>query len=82
MWRHSTGDVSSVVYSEYEISYEQSVTVEIHISLLDIICDPPVPKHTEDNKFSYQYISAAVMREKDLKPDTFGNEKITDSKFA
>ncbi|MFQ6076290.1 MAG: MmgE/PrpD family protein [Candidatus Bathyarchaeia archaeon] len=78
---HRYIDALDTLLKEQNIPYDKIEKVETQLGPLDKIVDRPDPKHPEDSKFSIQQTLAAIMLERDIRLDTFSEEKIENPRF-
>ena len=64
------------------LSYEQIEEVEVHISRVDRVLNRPEPKTLGDLQFSFQYLLAAAMIDRDVNLSHFSDQKVSDTKLA
>ena len=70
------------VMNENNLSYEQIEEVEVQISRVDRVLNRPDPKTLGDLQFSFQYILAAAMIDRDVNLGHFTDEKVSDAKLG
>lgn len=79
---HRHIDMMREILGEKKVSCEEIDKVEIHVGPVDYTCDRPEPKDTEDARFSFQHIMAALMLERDIDSRHFAREKMMDHSFV
>lgn len=78
---HRHIDMMLDILAEQNISDENIEGVEIDVGPVDYTCHRPRPKDTEDARFSFQHIMAALMLDGDIDSHHFTPEKLSDSRF-
>jgi 2-methylcitrate dehydratase PrpD len=78
---HRHVDMMLDTLTEHKISYDEIDNVEIHVGPVDYTCNRPRPKDTEDARFSFHHIMAALMLDGDVDSDHFSNERLNDPRF-
>ena len=78
---HRHIDMMLDILAEHKISYEDIERVEIDVGPVDYTCNRPQPKDTEDARFSFQHIMAALMLDGDIDSHHFTPEKLSDNRF-
>jgi 2-methylcitrate dehydratase PrpD len=79
---HRHIDMMREILGERKVSCEEIDKVEIHVGPVDYTCDRPEPKDTEDARFSFQHIMAALMLERDIDSRHFSGKKMMDDSFV
>ncbi len=78
---HRHIDMMFDILAEHKISYEDIERVDIDVGPVDYTCNRPQPKDTEDARFSFQHIMAALMLDGDIDRYHFTPEKLSDNRF-
>ena len=69
------------ILDKRNLSYQEIDRVEIEVGPVDYTCNRPAPKDTEDARFSFQHIMAALMLDGDIGSHHFSEETLTDTRF-
>jgi 2-methylcitrate dehydratase PrpD len=78
---HRHIDMMSSILTDPEFSCANIHKVEIDVGPVDYTCNRPEPKDSEDARFSFQHIMAALMLDGDIDSHHFSEDKLTDKKF-
>ena len=78
---HRHIDMMFDILAEHKISYGDIERVAIDVGPVDYTCNRPQPKDTEDARFSFQHIMAALMLDGDIDSHHFTHEKLSDKRF-
>ena len=78
---HRHIDMMINILDDRKLSYEEIDRVEIEVGPVDYTCNRPEPRDTEDARFSFHHIMAALMLDGDIDSHHFSEEKVTDARF-
>ena len=78
---HRHIDMMLEILAETGISYDAIEKILIHVGPVDNTCNRPKPVDTEDARFSFHHILAALMLDGDIDSYHFTEEKIHDPRF-
>lgn len=78
---HRHIDMMLEILAEKKMNYEEIEGVEIDVGPVDYTCNRPQPKDTEDARFSFQHIMAALMLDGDIDSHHFTSEKLSDHRY-
>ncbi|MBL7213734.1 MAG: MmgE/PrpD family protein [Desulfobacteraceae bacterium] len=78
---HRHIDMMLEFLAETNVSYDTIEKIVIHVGPVDNTCNRPSPVDTEDARFSFHHIMAALMLDNDIDSYHFTEEKIHDPRF-
>ncbi len=78
---HRHIDMMLDILTEQKLSYDEIRQVEIDVGPVDNTCNRPHPKDTEDARFSFQHIMAALMLDGDIESHHFTPQRLSDPRF-
>ena len=78
---HRHIDMMTSILIDQNVSHTNINKIEIGVGPVDYTCNRPEPKDTEDARFSFQHIMAALMLDSDIDSHHFSAEKLEDKEF-
>jgi 2-methylcitrate dehydratase PrpD len=78
---HRHIDMMLEILAEANVNYDAIEKIVIHVGPVDNTCNRPSPVDTEDARFSFHHIMAALMLDGDIDSYHFTEEKINDPRF-
>ena len=78
---HRHIDMMLDIVSERTLGNEDIDRIDIHVGPVDNVCNRPTPKDTEDARFSFHHIMAAILVDGDVDSHHFTNERLADERI-
>ena len=79
---HRHIDMILDILSNEKISDSDVKKIEIHVGPVDYVCNRPVPKDTEDARFSFQHIMGSILVDGDIDIYHFTDESLKNEKIS